>query len=134
MRSTPPCRVDRSGRREHAELPPQRIEQRAVARAACRVAAQRLAHLHRARRAHVALGAVELEAGLLERQAEEVEQGADALLRLRDEILVHALVHMRGMPRETVAHGTIERAPEGREIAERARIFVVVEELAIARE
>src|SRR5690349_24308673 len=79
-------------RQRPSQAQPQRIEQAAVALGARRIAAERLAHLRRAGRADRALGAVEVQAGSVERQAAEGEQGADLGLGIGQQRLV-------GLPR-----------------------------------
>src|SRR5438874_12665130 len=57
----------------------------------------RLANLLGARRAYAALGPVELDAGGLERQSEEVQQAADIAFEMLDDALV---LHVQDSPRQ----------------------------------
>src|SRR5579862_27226 len=117
-------RLDRIAERV-PQLPQQRLEPAPLLDA---VSEDRLAHLFGAGGAHRALGFVEAQALLLERQPAMVEQAADLRFRLGDHVLVQDAMHAAGQHGVEMRHQARIVAPIAAEIAE-----VVAEGLA-ARE
>src|SRR5690606_31012925 len=96
------------------------IEQAAVGGGARGVPPQRLPDLGRAGGAHAAPGAVELEAGRVERQAAGGEQGADRGLRIGQQRLVAEQVDARRVARAPGVHRPLATAQAGAQVGEGA--------------
>ena len=85
-----------SGRRQ-AEGGPQRVQQRAVGSGSRGIAAQGLAHLRRTGGAHAAGAGMRREAGGIEVEAAIVQQAADALRGVGQQVLVGVQPDPRGI-------------------------------------